>query len=340
MMNKAQLLQKLTNLSGLFFNTPLIEFDVLLRKESKKIYAKYEAPSFSGSIKDRMAFFIFKHAYESGQLQAGQPIIEVTSGNTGIAIAGLGRALGHEVTIVMPDWLSKERYAIMTLTGAKLIKLSEDEGGFIGSISMAHALSKQYGMYYPDQFSHHSNLVAHLETTAPELTTQLNTIGLSPDHFIAGVGTGGTVMGFDAYFKKNNISCACYPLEPENSPTLSTGGKKIGSHRLQGISDEFIPDLVSLNSLASIVSVDDSESIGLAEKVNKMGLSVGISSGANLLGAMKVLESNDSDVVTTVLPDSSFKYISTDLYQQQKYASLVERFPFKITGYRAYRSSI
>jgi len=329
-------LNHLKNIKKLFFHTPLLEIIVEIKGKLKKIYAKYEAFNFTGSIKDRMAYYIYENAYKSELLKPEQNVIEVTSGNTGIAIAALGKFLDHEVTLVMPDWLSTERYLILELIGANIIKVSKEEGGFIKSLEVAKKIAKKDNMYYPDQFSNIYNKKAHEKTTAPELTQQLKKLGLKPDRFVAGVGTGGTVMGFHDFFEKNKIDCKCHPLEPANSPILSNGGKHTGSHRIQGISDEFIPALVKLDKLDNIISVDDSESIAIARQLNKIGLSVGISSGANLLGALQLLIKNPDEIITTIFSDSSFKYLSTDLCKKASDNTSLSHYPFKIIDYKAY----
>ena len=270
----------LNNLQALYGNTPLIEVTFKYKNKNRKIYAKYEAFNFSGSIKDRIAIHILRKAYETNQIKEGDIIVEATSGNTGIAFSALGRALGHKVKIFMPDWLSKERYDAIALYGAEI-----------------------------------ENINAHFESTAPEIFSQLEKLNLKLTHFIAGVGTGGTIMGFLKYCKMHNLEVKCHPMEPLNSPTLSTGGKKIGSHRIQGISDEFIPEILKLDELQKIVSVDDADAVIMAQKINHAGLSVGISSGANFIGALKLLEESADDevVVTTIFCDSALKYLSTDL---------------------------
>lgn len=335
-MNIEHQLTHLKNLKKLFFHSPLLEILVETKQGIKKVYAKYEAYNFTGSIKDRMAYYIYENAYKSRQLEIDQPVIEVTSGNTGISISALGKFLDHEVTIIIPDWLSKERYLILELIGANIIKISREEGGFEGSLKLAKEIATKNNMYYPDQFSNEYNKKAHFETTAPELIEQLKKLDLKPDHFVAGVGTGGTVMGFQEYFEKENIKCKCHPLEPANSPILSSGGKQSGSHRIQGISDEFIPELVKLDKLDKIISVDDGESISLARKINKMGLSVGISSGANLLGALQLLIQHPDKTIATIFSDSSFKYLSTDLCKKASDEVSLEHYPFKIIDYKAY----
>lgn len=316
---KSAQLTALKKLEAAFGNTPLVEVSFLFRGSPKKIYAKYEAFNFSGSIKDRMAFHILKTAYERGEINAGDVIAEATSGNTGIAFAALGRALGHHVRIYMPDWLSQERYSKMELLGAEVIRFSKEQGGFLRSIDEARTFVKQHGRAFcPEQFTNPENVNAHSNSTAKEVIAQLESVGLKLNHFVAGVGTGGTIMGFLRYCQKHNLATNCHPLEPANSPTLTTGGKKIGKHRIQGISDEFIPEIVKLGELKEIVSVDDGDSIIMARKLNQAGLSVGISSGANFIGALKLIASRpENEVVATIFCDSALKYLSTDLCRKE-----------------------
>lgn len=313
-----EIITRLEKMRAMYGNTPLVEIKFKYKNTLKTIYAKYEAFNFSGSIKDRIAYAILHDAYEKKLLKPGQPILEVTSGNTGIAFTALARAMGHDVKIIMPDWLSKERYDIIELYGGKVEKVAAAEGGFIGSLNRAEKYALEEGYYYPDQFSNQTNIMAHEQTTGPEILIQFLKHGLKPELFVAGVGTGGTVMGVNNYFKKMGIHCLCHPLEPSNSPTMSTGGKKIGSHRIQGISDEFIPPITQLNKLNDIVSVDDGDSIIMAQKLNKAGLSVGISSGANFLGTLKkLIEYNRDMTAITIFCDSSFKYLSTALSREE-----------------------
>lgn len=311
-------LKKLEQLAPLYGNTPLVKVDFNYKKKLKTIFAKYEAFNFSGSIKDRIAFAILKDAYQKGTIKECQPLIEVTSGNTGIAFTALAKALGHEAKIIMPDWLSKERYDIIELYGGVVEKVSPEQGGFIGSLRRAEEYAATGNYFYPDQFSNETNVLAHEQTTGKEILAQLLKLNLKPELFIAGVGTGGTIMGVNNYFKQLGLNTLCHPLEPSNSPTMSTGGKKIGSHRIQGVSDEFIPAITKLNQLNDIVAVDDGDSIIMAQKLNKAGLSVGISSGANFIGTLKKMEEYNREMTAvTIFCDNSFKYLSTALCKEE-----------------------
>jgi cysteine synthase A len=296
-------------------NTPLLAIDCEVFDKPRTIYAKAENLNFTGSIKDRMALVIIRRGYETGALAPGGLIIEATSGNTGISFAALGRALGHPVTIFMPDWMSEERKALIRSFGATVRLVSAGEGGFLGSIRLAEELaSATPGAFLPRQFANEDNIEAHATTTGPELWEQLRWNGITPDAFVAGVGTGGTIMGVGRFLRQVNPAVGLYPVEPANSPTLTTG-HKVGKHRIQGISDEFIPPIVDLNVLDRVIAVDDGDAILMAQKLAaEVGLGVGISSGANFVAALEVQRRTGLDsTVVTVFPDSNKKYLTTDL---------------------------
>lgn len=311
--------RKLKELSRLVGNTPLLGIECSYAGHKRTIYAKCEQLNLTGSIKDRMALHILRKAYARGELHPGDTIVEATSGNTGIAFAALGRALGHPVTIFMPDWMSQERVALIRSYGAKIVPVSKDEGGFLGSIHRAEDFAaKRKDVYLPCQFSNAANAEAHEKTTGPEIWWQLESAGLRPDAFVAGVGTGGTVMGVGQFLRSRNPKTKVYPVEPAESPTLSTG-HKVGKHRIQGISDEFIPALVDLPALDEVVAVSDGDAIIMAQKLaSQLGLAVGISSGCNFLAALIVQERLGGDaVVVTVFSDDNKKYLSTDLMREE-----------------------
>jgi cysteine synthase A len=300
-------------------NTPLLAIRYSFNGKERVVYAKAEHMNMTGSIKDRMAFHVLRRAYNEGRIKPGDAIAEATSGNTGIAFAAIGRALGHPVVIFMPDWMSQERINLIRSLGAKIRLVSKEEGGFLGSIRMTEELArKDANIFLPCQFSNQANVEAHELTTGPEVWWQLQYKGLVPDAFIAGVGTGGTIMGVGRHLRTQNPNVRLHPLEPAESPTMSTG-HKVGQHRIQGISDEFIPAIVELDTLNSIVAVPDGDSILMAQQLaTQLGLAVGISSGANLLGAMRIQEEMGNDsVVVTVFSDDNKKYLSTDLMKEE-----------------------
>ncbi|MDR1273286.1 MAG: cysteine synthase family protein, partial [Odoribacteraceae bacterium] len=300
--------ERLLRLKSIIGNTPLLKIDYAYKGEKRSLYAKAEYHNLTGSIKDRMAYHILARAYDSGELRPGMHIMEATSGNTGISFSALGRAMRHEVTIFMPNWMSAERINLIKSYGANIRLVTPEEGGFLGSIAMAERQKKENpgGVFLPRQFDNNMNCEAHATTTGPEIVSQLIQLGLVPDALVAGVGTGGTIMGAGAYLRSVNPGVKLYPLEPENSPTMSTG-HKVGKHRIQGISDEFIPSIVKLDKLDDIIQVDDGDSIIMAQQLARvLGLGVGISSGGNFLGAIKAQNMLGKDaVVVTVFADDS-----------------------------------
>jgi cysteine synthase A len=312
------LMKNTDTLKSLIGNTPLFEIHYRYRGEERIIYAKAENLNMTGSIKDRMAFHILSKAIENGNLTPGMQIFEATSGNTGISIAAIGRALGHKVNIFMPDWMSAERKDLIKSFGATIKHVSREEGGFLGSIEMAKEGAAKTDGFLPSQFSNNDNVEAHYLTTGPELYWQLKYRNIIPDAFIAGVGTGGTIMGVGKYLKEQDPDIKIFPLEPENSPTLSTG-YKVGKHRIQGISDEFIPPIVRLDNLDEVIAVDDGDAIVMAQKLaHELGIGVGISSGANFLGVLKMQNKYGADkVMVTVFSDDNKKYLSTDLLKEE-----------------------
>ncbi len=215
----------------------------------------------------------------------------------------------------MPNWMSLERQGLIRSYGAEIVLVSAEQGGFLGSIRMSEEFAKDRSdVFLPRQFSNTANTEAHATMTGPEIWHQLESAGLYPDAFVAGVGTGGTVMGVGRYLRTRNPNIRVHPVEPAESPTISTG-HKVGKHRIQGISDEFIPALVDLTHLDPVIAVSDGDSILMAQKLaSSLGLAVGISSGCNFLAALKVQEElGPNAVVATVFADDNKKYLSTDL---------------------------
>jgi cysteine synthase A len=310
---------RIRQLKHMIGNTPLLAIRFSFRGKERVIYAKAEYLNMTGSIKDRMTFHILKKAYEEGRIRPGDTIVEATSGNTGISFAAIGRALGHPVVIFIPDWMSRERIDLIRSFGARIVSVSRDEGGFLGSIRLTEEFARnERNVFLPSQFDNVVNIEAHERTTGPEIWWQLNARSITPDAFIAGVGTGGTIMGAGKYLRRHNPDIKLHPLEPAESPTLSSGCK-VGRHRIQGVSDEFIPSILKLEDLDSVVSVADGDAILMAQKLAAdLGLGVGISSGANFIGALMVQEElGDSAVVATVFPDDNKKYLSTALLDHE-----------------------
>ncbi len=312
--------KKFEHLWHLVGNTPMLEVQYRYKGKLKSLYVKCEHYNLTGSIKDRMALYILQKSYELGNIKPGNLIVEATSGNTGISFSAIGKALGHDVQIIMPNWLSKERMDIIGSLGAAIKLISKEEGGFLGSIALSQKMAEEDpNIFLPRQFENCYNAEAHEKTTGREIWMQLQSVDVTPDAFVAGVGTGGTVMGVGNYLRKRNPMVKIHPLEPAESPTLTTG-YKVGAHRIQGISDEFIPKIVQLEKLDKVVQVSDGDSILVAQKLaRQLGLAVGISSGANIIGAIKLQEEMGNDAkVVTVLSDSNKKYLSTDLMKEER----------------------
>lgn len=300
-------------------NTPLLAIDYRFNGRARRVYAKYEQRNMTGSVKDRMAAWIIAKAYEHGELAAGDTIVEATSGNTGISFAAIGRALGHAVRIFMPDWMSAERVGLIRSFGAEVVPVSRDEGGFIGSIERAERYAAEHDhVFLPRQFANAANIEAHERTTGPEIERQLASLGLVADAVVAGVGTGGTIMGLARHLRRVNPRLRAHPLEPADSPTLRAGCK-VGRHRIQGISDEFVPPIVKLDELDEVIDTWDGDAILMAQGLcRRLGLGVGISSGANFIGAVQLVErSPDDATIVTIFPDSNKKYLSTDFAREE-----------------------
>lgn len=285
-------------------NTPLVKLNNVTDHE---IYVKVEKNNPAGSIKDRPAYYMIKDAIESGKLKEGMKIVEPTSGNTGIGLAMVGKLLGYEVTLVMPDTMSLERRSLVKAYGAELI-LTEGSKGVQGSVDKAKELVESGGYFMPDQFSNPANAKAHEETTAVEI---LNS-GVKVKGFVAGVGTGGTVSGVGRVLKKE-LNSKIWAMEPAESPLITEG--KFGPHKIQGIGANFIPELLDMDVLDKTITVTSEEALEMAKKLSREeGLMVGISSGANVVAAIKMADEIGGPIVT-VLPDTAERYLSTPLFE-------------------------
>ncbi len=327
---------KLDELSLLIGNTPLVGIEYTYRGSHRVIYAKCEQMNWTGSIKDRMALQILRSGYSAGLINKDTLIVEATSGNAGISFSALGRTLGNPVKLFIPDWMSNERIQLIRSYGAEVVLVSQEEGGFLGSIHKCEELAKKNeNVFLPCQFSNNANVEAHALGTGPEIWAQMREHNMTPDIFVAGVGTGGTVMGVGRYLKSKKPEIRVHPVEPAESPTLSTGVHK-GHHRVQGISDEFVPAIVDLKQLNAPISIPDGDAILMAQKLAaRLGLAVGISSGCNFLAALLAQEQMGSDsVVVTVFVDDNKKYLSTDLFGDEAVKKNFQSPEVSLTGLR------
>ena len=298
------------NVLEMIGETPLLKLNHIIQGDMADIYVKLEKFNPAGSVKDRAALGMIENAEKLGLLKNGSVIVEPTSGNTGIALAMIGRLKGYRVIVVMPDTMSVERRNMVKAYGAELV-LTEGVKGMKGAIAKAEELvSKDENYYIPQQFENSSNPLKHYATTADEILRDLPEI----DVFVAGVGTGGTISGVGRRLKENNSSIKVVAVEPSNSPVLSGG--QPAPHKIQGIGAGFVPEIYNSEIVDEIITMADDEAFSMARRIaREEGMLVGISSGANIAAAVKVAkELGKGKIVVTVAADGGEKYISMGLY--------------------------
>ena len=290
------------NILELIGNTPLLQ----LRSET--IFAKAEFLNPGGSIKDRVALAMLEAARRDDKLKPDSVIAEPTSGNTGIGLALVGRLMGYAVRIVMPEGMSEERKKLIRALGADLI-LIPDEEGLAGAVRRVEEMAAEDSrVFVPQQFQNPANPQIHYEQTARELWRQT---GGNIDCFVAGVGSGGTLQGVGKFLKEQNKGIKIVAVEPENRSALL--GHEPGLHQIQGIGDGFIPDVLDVSMVDSVVEVSDEDAIETTRQLGRdLGLLVGISSGANVWAARKLTKTIAGNIAT-VLPDRAERYFSTAL---------------------------
>ena len=290
-------------------NTPMIKIKYKNNEKINYIYTKLESYNPTGSIKDRVVYYMINKAKERGELKENMPIVEATSGNTGISLSAFGAYFKHSVYIYMPDWASTERVQLMKSYGANVTLISKEQGGFKKCLEEAEKFAKENNGYWSNQFANTDNLLAHYETTGEEIIKQLPE---KASAFISGVGTGGTLIGIGRKLKKYNKDIKIIALEPEKMPLISQN-KIIGNHKIEGIGDDFVPDLLDKNLLDEVILVNDEDAINMSRRLAKeLGLGVGISSGANLIASI-IYQEKENKPVVTVFADDNKKYLSTDL---------------------------
>jgi cysteine synthase A len=298
------------NVEKLVGNTPMIKIDYEYEGKKGRIYTKLEYYNYTGSIKDRIALYIIQNERKNGNLADGQPIIEVTSGNTGIAFSAIGALFGHEVHIFMPDWVSLERRKLIEMYGAHVHLVSKEEGGFKRALELAEEFAIENNAYRPLQFDNPLNLEAQYTTTGQEIIDAVPDVNA----FVSGIGTGGTLIGIGKRIKDNNPDSKVFALEPSTLSILKMGMEE-GSHLIEGIGDDFIPGIVDEDLIDDIVLIDDCDAINMSKRIAKeFGLGIGISSGANFLAG--VMMDNDDLTVATVFADDNKKYITTKLSEK------------------------
>lgn len=293
-------------------NTALLKVNGFDAENRAEVYIKLEKMNPAGSTKDRAALGMLEDAEKAGALKKGSVIIEPTSGNTGIALAMLGRVKGYRVIIVMPESMSQERRALIKAYGAELV-LTEAATGMKGAIAKAEEIRSEIGElgFIPQQFVNPANPSKHYQTTAKEIFADVPDL----DAFVVGVGTGGTITGFGNYAKDHGKNVKIVAVEPTTSAVLS--GENPGPHKIQGIGAGFIPGNYKEENVDEIITVSTEDAFAAAKAfAQSEGVLIGISAGANLCGALKIAGIlGKGKKVVTVAPDGGEKYISMGLYE-------------------------
>jgi len=301
LLSKWGFLMVVNSLLALIGKTPVVEFEGL--------YIKLEGFNLTGSIKDRPALRMIEGLEKDGILKHDDVIVEPTSGNTGISLAAIGAIKGYKVILVMPETMSKERRQIMNAYGAQII-LTPSAGGMEASIIEAKRLVETKGYIMPSQFTNYYNTLSHIEGTAQEIINDFAQL----DYVVAGIGTGGTISGLGYELKKHYPNIKIVGVEPAESPFLSKGER--GLHSIQGIGAGFIPDIYNPKVVDTIEVVLSNDAKEETKRLSKKGLFVGISSGAAILVASRILKTKDiKKVVLVISPDSGHKYLSTNIYE-------------------------
>lgn len=286
-------------------NTPMVELTKLNTHPGVRIFAKLEGNNPGGSVKDRPAWHMIRKAEESGALTRGKTILEPTSGNTGIALAMIGAARGYRVKLVMPGCVSMERRAVLEAYGAEVI-LSPAAEATDGAIRMAHRVLAEspHTYYMPNQYANPNNPLSHYQTTGPEIFAQT---GGKIDVFVAGMGTGGTLMGTGAYLKEQNPAIRIVGIEP------------VIGHKVQGLKnmkEAIVPDIYKAENLDAKLVIDDDTAFEMARTLAiHEGVFAGMSSGAAVAGALEVARGMESGIIVTLLPDRGDRYLSTTLFR-------------------------
>ena len=291
--------------------TPVLKLNKLVKGDMADIYVKLEKFNPAGSIKDRAALGMIEKAEELGLLKEGYTIVEPTSGNTGIALAMIGRIKGYEVIIVMPETMSVERRNLIKAYGAQLV-LTDGTKGMKGAINKAKEIAEENSTFFiPQQFNNLANPERHYASTAEEIIKDVEDI----DIFVAGVGTGGTITGVGRRLKEIKSEIKIVAVEPEKSPVLSGG--EPGPHKIQGIGAGFVPDIYDGSVVDEITKISDEEAFEMAKLMAKEeGILVGISTGANIAAAIKIAKKvGKGRKIVTVSPDGGEKYISMGIYE-------------------------
>jgi cysteine synthase A len=291
-------MEEIKQILDLIGNTPLIEI-------RENVFAKLEAANPTGSIKDRMALYMLETAEKNNEVKRGYEIIEATSGNTGISFAMIASLKGYKFTAIMPETMSAERRQIMRAYGANFILTQTMED----AVKKLEEFSDKPNVWLPRQFDNQTNVECHRETTGKEILQQLDRIGA----FVAGVGTGGTLMGVSEALRKKFPKVQIIAVEPAESSVLCGG--KAGSHKIQGIGPGFVPNILDTNKIDAVINVKSDDAVEMTRKLARQkGLFVGISSGANVLASLEIAKKMPRENIVTVLPDRADRYLSMGLF--------------------------
>lgn len=307
-----KIVQSVTELVG---ETPLLKLNKIVPEGAGDVYVKLESMNVGGSVKDRIALNMIEEAEKAGELKEGDTIVEATSGNTGVGLAMVAAAKGYKAVFIMPDTLSHERRALMKAYGAEL-ELTPGDNGMPGSLERAMELAEQDNFFMPSQFKNPANPSAHIKTTGPEIIEAFE--GETPDAFVAGVGTGGTITGVGKVLKLHNPSTQIIAVEPAESAVLS--GQEKGKHKIQGIGAGFIPEILETDVFDDVLTVTSEEAMETTRRVaREEGLLVGISAGANITAAIRVAEQlGEGKRVVTIGCDTGERYLSTPVFSLEE----------------------
>lgn len=306
--------------------TPIVKLDKITAAEhlNATIYAKLDYLNPSGSLKDRVYYAMITNAIREGTLKKGMKIVEVSTGNAGIACTMIGTLFGYEVLIVMPEGMSEERKKIINMLGGEILETPGAESDVDLSYEKAKELvTNNPGKYwFPDQYTNKYAILAHYETTAQEMWEQT---GGNIDSLVLTQGTGTTLTGVGKYLKEVNPNVKIYATEPTEAPLLAN--RRWGSHKIEGIGDGFVPVNLDLKILTGIVTVTSEEAIEMAKKIiREEKLLVGISSGANVAASIKVSKLHKNiKTIATMMNDSALRYFSTALFDEEKKVNIPDR---------------
>ena len=299
------------NLTKLIGNTPMVRFNTLPDKEGAPILAKLESYNPGGSIKDRISYGMIVDAEERGILRPGDTIVEPTAGNTGIGLSIVGVACGYQVILTMPEYVSSEKYALLSAFGAEII-LTPEHGGMASAIWEAEEILRKNSRHFmPNQFTNPANPKIHRDTTAVEI---LDATGENIDYFVVGVGTGGTLTGVGGLLKAKNPNIKIIAVEPLVSSVLSGGVP--GPTRIDGLGAGMIPEVLNVDLIDDVIAVSEEMAYQTMKEISKKeGLLVGMSSGANVFAALQVAKTlSPEKTVVTILPDTGERYFSLSRY--------------------------